>query len=401
MANNSNIASIRITMTALFFRLALWAQVALFWASYYIFKPFVKHMPRHWVIGVTETANMLKLIGSCFDSKSTVLLRMHPYYMNNHYDYNPRFKHALSGYILSSLYGPILLAYLVHKSDNFFYIGDEGFFNHIADGRATEFSFLKKLGKCIVILFCGSDIRSIDKTIAFAQSRDIETYVTYQRMLNPSYFDAQNEVRVKQKAKAADLYADVIFNAKQDQMSYLESDTLPFPYFHPDHLFVRTPEKFNDLSCPRIVHATSSPISKGTPLVRAAIKKLKLEGYTFAYTELFAVPHTQVLETLGQAHIVLNEFYAFMPGVFGIEAMANHCALVTSADPTIETDLPVGAADAWYVTGYWAIYDHLKDLLDHPEKIKIYADRGYDWTFKNYSTSHAKIRLLEQLNANA
>ena len=35
--------------------------------------------------------------------------------------------------------------------------------------------------------------------------------------------------------------------------------------------------------------------------------------------------------------IVLNGFYALMPGVFGIEAMANYCALMTAADETIES----------------------------------------------------------------
>jgi hypothetical protein len=102
------------------------------------------------------------------------------------------------------------------------------------------------------------------------------------------------------------------------------------------------------------------------------------------------------LKHLSGAHIVLNEFYAFMPGMFGVEAMASHCALMTSADEKIETSLPVGSNSAWMVTEYWNIYDNLKRLLDDHSLIKKYADAGYLWAYENcsYQNSAEKMRNI-------
>ncbi|RRV29811.1 hypothetical protein EGJ23_02400 [Pseudomonas sp. o96-267] len=143
-----------------------------------------------------------------------------------------------------------------------------------------------------------------------------------------------------------------------------------------------------------IVHAPSSPLIKGTPLVRAAIKKLRLEGYQFEYIELIGVPHSTVIETLKRAHIVLNEFYAFVPGVFGVEAMAANAVLLTSADKEIEPTLFEGANDAWVVTPYWMIYERLKQQLDHPEALQLQAEKGSEWVrrYCSYTSSSACFR---------
>jgi hypothetical protein len=135
---------------------------------------------------------------------------------------------------------------------------------------------------------------------------------------------------------------------------------------------------------------------KGTPLVRAAVKKLQLEGYDFEYRELIGVSNHDMLEALNKAHVVLNEFYALVPGQFGVEAMASHCALMTSADEKIETSLPKGANSAWMVTEYWNVYDNLKRLLDDHSLIKQYADAGFIWAYENcsYQNSAAKMRNI-------
>jgi hypothetical protein len=97
--------------------------------------------------------------------------------------------------------------------------------------------------------------------------------------------------------------------------------------------------------------------------------------------------------------VVLNEFYAFVPGQFGVEAMASHCALVTSADERIETSLSPGANAAWMVTEYWNIYDNLKRLLDHPALIRHYADAGFAWASEYCSCEKNGVRLRKLLSA--
>jgi hypothetical protein len=100
---------------------------------------------------------------------------------------------------------------------------------------------------------------------------------------------------------------------------------------------------------------------------------------------------------LESAHIVLNEFYAFVPGQFGVEAMAAHCALLTSADEAIEPSLPPGSNQAWMVTPYWQIYDNLKLLLEDLSLIKGYADRGFEWAQAHCEYTAARRKLLSIL----
>ena len=80
--------------------------------------------------------------------------------------------------------------------------------------------------------------------------------------------------------------------------------------------------------------------------------------------------------------------------------MANHCAVLMSADPSIETGLPQDSKDAWLITKYWEVYDNLKYLLDNPEKIKQYADRGYDFTYKHYTYEAASEYINKVLKDN-
>jgi len=181
-------------------------------------------------------------------------------------------------------------------------------------------------------------------------------------------------------------------------MSYFTKKTQPFIYFYPDENFTKNDTKFSNIKTYKICHAPTSPIIKGTQLVRAAIAKLRAEGYLFEYVELIGLSNEVVLEELRSTHIVLNEFYAFVPGVFGIEAMASSCALITSADENIEPDLPSGSKDAWYITKYYEVYDHLKDLLNSPDLIKKYADAGYEWAIENASCSRSSVKLMSLLN---
>jgi len=37
------------------------------------------------------------------------------------------------------------------------------------------------------------------------------------------------------------------------------------------------------------------------------------------------------------------------------------------------------------ITRFWEVYDNLKYLLDNPEKLKHYADNGYNFAYKNYT----------------
>lgn len=348
--------------------------------------------PGLWVIGPCETASYVHHLGQVIKPSVTVNLGRNTYY-RFHYDYALTSRQSL----LQPLVGPAVLGYLLHRATGFVYLGRSGFLIGRLDGRAYEFRFIKQKGKQLACFFVGTDIRSPQLMLDYARAHETDVMQTYYGLLHPETLTEAFERATRLVAEVAERYADQVFSMPVDQMSYFTRPVHPVPYIYPNERFQKNDAKYTDLQRPKIVHAPSSPVIKGTPLVRAAIKKLRLEGYDFDYVELCGVPNEVVLRELASAHIVLNEFYAFVPGVFGIEALAAHCALLTSADETIEPALPAGANEAWLVTTYWQVYDHLKLLLDERRLIKAYADKGLAWARANCAYDVAASRLKDIL----
>jgi hypothetical protein len=336
------------------------------------------------VIGVTDIAKMIYAYGHLFKNSKTVCLDSNVFYSLK-YDYSIAKPQGLFGFLLYRLkrfiYGPFLLAYLACKYRVFIYFWSSGF---LFD-REYEFRFLKRKNKKIITIFNGSDIRSPNKLREKLNELEYDGFLDYVGMVIPYYLSKGYEKKKKRIAALSDKYADLCFSASIDQASYLTSKQYFPPYAYDIKDFNRNDDKFNKNQTIKILHAPSNPLAKGTPLVRAAVKKLKLDGYRFEYKELIGQSNTIVLKELGSSHIVLNQFYAFVPGLFGIESLANHTAVLMSADPDIETGLPQDAKGAWMITKYWQVYDNLKFLLDNPEEIKKYADTGYDFALNHYT----------------
>jgi len=348
------------------------------------------------VAGV-ETATMLKNISQALSDSVSVNFTPHRFY-NFKYDYQIYTVSKLSR-LKNDFISAILLGYLMSRYDRFLYIGETGFLINNKNGRAKEFAFLKSKGKTLACYFLGSEIRSFDLLDDYAKQHNIDVITTYQSISQPGLNSTRKENLRKHLAETADKYADFIFNPAIDQMAYIKQNASPLIYFLGDDIFHHHLNKFDSPEEIIILHGPSSPLIKGTPLVRAAIKKLQEEGYRFKYLEMIEVSHSELLDALQSAHIVLNQFYAFLPGVFGMEAMASSCVLLTSADETIETSLDEGANEAWIVTPYWNIYDNLKMLLDNPDLMKPQAKAGYDWALKNCSYDAGAKKLNHIVNA--
>lgn len=372
-------------------------QKAVFWIFYFILRPFIKRTPHSWVVGVDENCGNIHNLSNAIPNAVSVCLKEDSFY-KFHYNFSiPTFSNRYLHFLLRIIYSPVLFAVLVIKHDYFMYTWSTGFFLSQHDGRYYEFKTLKKLGKKIVCYFCGSDIRSPMLARKYAIDHDIDVTSTYYDQLSPSHLTEKYERQQQRIALSAEKFSDTIFSSPVDSISYLTRSTFPFIYFYPDEKYNKYNEKYEDIKIIKILHAPSSPIFKGTQLVRAAIKKLKIEGMKFEYRELFGVPNEEVLFALKESHIVLNQFYSIGFGLFGIEALASHCALLTSADVNIDTSLPQDAEGAWLVTRYWQVYDNIKFMLNNPEEIKKYADKGFEWAQKHYSFSNAQKTLLNIL----
>lgn len=347
---------------------------------YFVFK-FNRAEHYDSIIGVEEIANFNQDLKYALGMNTcNVNLAKNCFYPNNTYNYALTSSNKYLAFIIRTFYGPYLLAKLSHQTNVFIYLWWTGF----CLDREVDYKFLKKKNKKIVCIFLGSDIRSPKLTIEYYTRLNQDTWLNYvSNLINIE----KEEERVKKVAFLADKYADLIYNYPADQISYICSKQIHFPYIIRDKKLHLNEKKFINLDVPIIIHAPSKSIVKGTPLVRAAIKKLQLEGYRFKYKEFQNTPNEIVLESLKNSHIVINEFYAAVPGVFAIEGMATCNAVITSAEYDI---FPENAQEAWLKTKYWEIYDNLKFLLDNPSKIKKYALSGYQFVRNNYTESPVK-----------
>jgi hypothetical protein len=351
-----------------------------------------------WVVGVDEIASMVHHIADAVPDSYAVSFRRNRYY-EFPYDFCLNVRNERLFTVKRIILGPLLLGRLAASSAGFVYLGSSGFLIDGYDCRRFEFSFLTRRGKKIVCYFTGNDIRSPKLMLELEKATGVENLATHLAQVDPVFGTDEYDANKRSIAAVADEFASAIFNAAQDQLSYLTRKTEPFAYFYPDEQFLDSASKFENLGAPLIVHAPTSPKLKGTELVRQSIERLRAEGYDFIYRELIGVPNTTVLDELRRAQIVLNEFYAFVPGVFGVEAMASMCALLTSADERVERDLPAGSNSAWLVTRYDSIYQNLRGLLDHPESLLPLAERGHAWARQNASTSHSSRRIRQVLDA--
>ncbi len=352
-----------------------------------------------WVVGPVELASMVHQIALSLPRSVSVAFLGSRYYSYS-YDYSPPQKMGKRMRLWHKLvFGPLLLGRLMVEARGFLYVGANGFLLHNVDQRDFEFRFLKRRGRRIGVYWCGSEIRSPKLMHELEQRMGLPNVFTYMGQVSARFETPAHEAVLRKRADSANRYADVMFDVPTDQTSYLVGHREPFFYFLAPSQFVDDTRKFDDLSRIVITHASTSPIIKGTQLVRAAIAKLVDEGYDFEYVELIRTDSATVAEQLARSHIALNQFYGFSTTVFGAEALAARCAVLSSADGTIETNLAPGANDASLVTKHWQVYDNLKSLLDHPDRIEPLATAGQDWARRYSSTENAGALLTGILDS--
>ena len=340
------------------------------------------------------------MISKAINHSHSVVFNDHKYYDDDYDFYYGYFRHFFVGKLILFFVSPIIFAKLISSHLGFIYVGDSGFLISSIDSREFEFRFLKRANKPIISYFVGNDIRSQKKMQENFILSNEENYGSYLPWVDKIF---QNLALDKLKYKTAQVslkYSSAIFSSLYDQASYLNGNHYPVSYFYDFQHKTFNSTKFEKLESNiiNIFHAPSSPIIKGTQVIRTVMKMLEQDGFKFNYIEKSGNSNEEILEQLNRSHIVVNELYAFMPGVFAIEAMANSCAVLTRADPKFEKSLEQGAENAWIITPSYLLYKNLRFLLENPEAIKAQALSGFNWAAKNASLQSEGPKLQNILN---
>ena len=190
-----------------------------------------------------------------------------------------------------------------------------------------DFPLLKAMGKKIICVFHGSDMRpSYMKGAEILGEGGLTTAQCIQQ-------DHRRKRRLRRIERYADYTITIPGQAPFHEKPYVVYTIIGLPFS------ARDEDGQNDASVAntqakavRILHSPSNPIAKGTPLVREMIERLKAKGRKIAYEEITGRPHVEVLSAIRRCDFVVDELYSdtFLAGLATEAAFLGKPAVVGS-----------------------------------------------------------------------
>ena len=160
-----------------------------------------------------------------------------------------------------------------------------------------ELPVLKWLGKRIVYVFHGSDSRPtyLDGAEAKLDEPGAESVIAA-------------TARKKHRLRKIDRWADVVIDNPLEGHLHERSFVSFTAIGVPRHRLPAQPRPSRRQV--RVLHSPSNPEAKGTPLIRAAVERLRRRGVELELVELTGAPHAEVLRMLEEVDFVVDQLYA-------------------------------------------------------------------------------------------
>lgn len=255
----------------------------------------------------------------------------------------------------------------------------------------SEYPLLKKLGRKIVTVFNGDDVRHWS---AYSQQQAAllkEISCVPLQELNKSYREDPLD-RPLRNIRVAERWSDLLVS--QPNQSVLA--VRPYVHFFVPLNLSHYKSCIPGREIPVVIHAPSDKSVKGTEMILASLERLKAEGVRFELRLLHGVSSTQVRHELAAADAVVDQLHLPLHGKLGVEAMASGCALATCDRQEFEPFPP--NRPVWHI-GPEALDARLRRLLtDRDLRIELsvagrqHVERLHD---------HVKVarRIVEHLGA--
>jgi Glycosyl transferases group 1 len=250
----------------------------------------------------------------------------------------------------------------------------------------SEVPLLKRLGKRIVWVFCGDDVRH-----SSAYEQEFTSMVLSEdhreRLSNDPLMRPLRDLRL------AELYSDLIIS----QPNQAGLAVRPYNHFflpvNLSHYMNETPGR----EVPVIVHAPSAKSVKGTGHILRTLERLKAER-RFELRLLDGVSNQQVLSELAQADVVIDQLHLPLHGKLGVEALASGCVLATCNREDYEPMPP--NRPIWHIDPE-NLYGQLLRLLNDRELRVRLAHEGRAYVDRYHAHSDVARRILAAVNAGA
>lgn len=179
----------------------------------------------------------------------------------------------------------------------------------------SDLHLARRLGRRTIMTLQGCDIRLA------AESNARNTITTCSNGHCSAYATCVQSIDNDRKRMRETLLPlmDRVFYLNPELGRYAPSGTF-LPYANVD-VVASVPVKSDACRRPRIVHAPSDGTIKGTPLILAAIDRLK-QRYDFEFILVQNLPHAEAMAIYRSADLAIDQIYAGWYGGFAVELMA-------------------------------------------------------------------------------
>jgi glycosyltransferase involved in cell wall biosynthesis len=251
-------------------------------------------------------------------------------------------------------------------------------FYYITGGNVLPFqldySLIKLLGKKLVVVFLGSEIRHW-----YLYNKDLENK-GYDKLFSggvEAYRNQPSTFIIKyNRVKSAEKYADLVLS----QAGFGQLQTKPYSRATVGLNLTGYSIVVPNRRVPIIVHAPSSRGIKGTSEILAALDCLKNEGYEFKFRLIENMSNDELIQLLVESDIVVDELNSDTIGMLSAEAMATGNAVLTSyiAD-WAQIPLPCPVLN----TNVTNVYENIKMLINDIDLRARLAEEGRRYVEKN------------------
>ncbi len=271
-------------------------------------------------------------------------------------------------------------------------IGKYDIFNFYFGTSLLQFNLdlpiLRLLGKKIVMVYCGSDIRLVE----VEKERN-----PYWHLLKTSLVHPRLDGRKKRMMLWHNLWVDRVIAirdvyANAARIISKEKIIKDLWVNNTFDLDAYCPQEYHTATVPLIVHAPTEPEIKGTRYIENAIDALRQVGHKFEYRRVQGLTHAEAEHILrNEADIVVDQFLIGAPGQLVFEAMYFGKPVVTYLIPSIKDefhpDIPIVSATIDNLT------EKLAWLIQHPEERERIGREGRRFVEKYCNREEINRRL--------
>jgi hypothetical protein len=229
----------------------------------------------------------------------------------------------------------------------------------------SDLKYLKRRGKKIAFIFCGDDARWYWAMKQDFQEAGLEV-VQYPKEYKYGVIGLIERLK---RIRMAEKYADLIFSKREQSQLQLR------PFFHYPmsiDLSLFTESNKQQRKIPVIIHTPSDLTVKGTNYVTEALDKLQSEGILFEKLIINNKSHSEVLELLKNADIMIDQLFLPGGGKASSEALASGCIVLSNMS---YTNYPQGhffdGCPIIDVNIHNLYYELKRIILDHSERIRL------------------------------